>query len=330
MNDRFEPAPPFYGAHLQTVFGQVLRSRLTWPIETVDELVEVEPGVRLLLRCSWQNENGSARKRPAPALLLLHGLEGCDQSVYMIATGLLAYRCGWHVLRMNFRGCGDSLRLCPWLYNAGQAEDLVAVARWLAERSGPFAVAGFSLGANVSLLAAGRDGDRLPGALRAIAAVCPPLDMSACADAMERPINFLYERRFVNSLLRSYRDRQKLAPERYEHGRERGLRTLREFDDVITAHYHGYRDAEDYYRKVSSGGRLHTIAIPTLVLASSDDPFIPHESVRKWEPSSAVHVEITKGGGHVGFIASSDAPGRFWAAERLLHFLEQHVERIRP
>lgn len=322
MNAPFEPALPFYGPHLQTVFGQVLRARLAWPIQTVDELVEVEPGVRLLLRCSWQDDG-----LKHPALLLIHGLEGCDRSVYMIATGLLAYRRGWHVLRMNLRGCGDSLRLCPRLYNAGQAEDLVAVARWLAERSPPFAVAGFSLGANLALLAAGRDGDALPDALRAMAAVCPPLDMSACADALERPTNFVYALRFVRSLLRSYRDRQELSPDLYERGRERGLRTLRAFDEVITAHYHGYRDAEDYYEKASSGRRLEAITIPTLVLSSSDDPFIPEESVRAFHASKDVRHEVTEGGGHVGFIASTSAhtPGRFWAAERLLDFLERHV-----
>ena len=105
-------------------------------------MVEAGEGVRILLRASWRPE------KDRPALLLIHGLEGCDRSPTVISAGTLAYRAGWHVVRMNLRGCGDSLPLCPRLYNAGMTSDLVAVFQWLASRVSSFAVAGFSLGGN--------------------------------------------------------------------------------------------------------------------------------------------------------------------------------------
>ncbi|HXV62121.1 MAG TPA: alpha/beta fold hydrolase [Vicinamibacteria bacterium] len=308
------------GAHLQTIFGQLLRSRLRWSVPTEDAIVEAGDGVRLLLRCSWHPRGGDR-----PTLLLVHGLEGCDRSVYMVATGKRAHQLGWHVIRMNLRGCGDGLEVCPRLYNAGQTADLVAVVEWLAHRVKRFAIGGFSLGAGLSLLTIARERSRLPDELIALAAVCPPLDMSACADALERRSNTLYALRFVRSLKRSYRSRQRLSPERYQKGRERGVTTLRQFDQVITAFYEGYRDAEDYYRSVSAGPGLVAIERPTLVLASRDDPFIPRESVEKWRISPSVELEVTRAGGHVGFVGAAGSPGCFWAAERMLVFLDSQL-----
>jgi predicted alpha/beta-fold hydrolase len=313
-----EPFRPFAflsGGHLQTLAGVLLRAPLRWRHPTEDVVVASdEEGVRLLVRASWQ------RASRRPALVLVHGLEGSDAAPYILATGALAYRAGWHVVRMNLRGCGDSLSLCPRLYNAGLTSDLIAVLRFAARRAPRLALAGFSLGGNLSLLTLARERSQLPDELQVAAAVCPPLDMSACADALERRSNRIYQRHFVRSLLSSYRKRQRLAPELYRAGRERGIRTLRRFDDVITAPYGGYRDAEDYYRSVSPGPRLPAIDRPTLVLAAGDDPFIPRASQTKFSGSEQVTIEIPSGGGHVGFVGRSRAPGRFWAAERLVSF----------
>jgi hypothetical protein len=102
--------------------------------------------------------------------------------------------------------------------------------------------------------------------------VSPPLDLAACADALDRPANFLYQSYFVRNLKAAYRRRQRLRPDLYQAGRERGLRTIREYDEVITAHYGGYASAEEYYATSSSGPRLGALTRPALVLAALDDP----------------------------------------------------------
>jgi predicted alpha/beta-fold hydrolase len=192
----------------------------------------------------------------------------------------------------------------------------------VAARVPRFAITGFSLGGNLTLLTLSRERKDLPRSLFAAAAICPPLDMSACASALERRWNRVYQFQFVSSLNRSYRRRQKLRPDVYEAGRERGVSTVREFDSRITAFYGGYRDAEDYYERVSPGPRLGGIDRRTLILAAGDDPFIPAASMRRWSETDAVSIEIADGGGHVGFVGRSTAPGRFWAADRVLGFLE--------
>jgi predicted alpha/beta-fold hydrolase len=282
-------------------------------------VVESVNGARLLLRATWQ----PGPREAAPALVIVHGLGGSDASSYVLSSGQRAYARGWHVVRMNMRGSGDGEALCPLLYNAGLDGDLIATLDAVAGLVPRVAVLGFSLGANLTLLAAGRGRDRLPEALRALVAVSPPLDLAACADALERWDNRVYQRYFMVMLAAAYRRRHQTRPDLYSAGREVGLRTVREYDDVITAPFGGYEGAVDYYARSSAGPWLETIEHPALVLAAADDPMIPVATLEKWATGSVTR-EITRTGGHVGFVAPSLAPGYFWAAERALDFLEEH------
>lgn len=294
-----------------------MRTALRWPFPSEDIVVPSDDGVQLLVRASWQ-----PRRTDRRAIVFVHGLEGSDRAGYLVSTGIHAFRRGWDVIRMNMRGCGDSLDLCPRLYNAGLTTDLVAVARWLASRTATFAIVGFSLGAGLSLLTLAKERRELPPQLASAVAICPPLDMSRSADALEWRKNWYYGRRFTRSLCASYRARQARSRDRYERGREKNIATLREFDDIITAHYGHYRDAADYYDRVSAGPRLSEIETPTLVLSSTNDPFIPIESVSHWPVGDSVRLELTEGAGHVGFVGRSSAPRFFWASERALDFIE--------
>lgn len=315
----FLPHPLAVGGHRQTLLGFWHRRPLRWELPTEDVVVEAGPDVRLLLRASWH----PGRRDVRPALVLVHGLGGWDASGYVIALGRLAWDRGWHVVRMNMRGAGDSEALCPRLYNAGLDSDLLAAVGSVAGHTPRVAVAGFSLGANVALLAAGRNAGRLPAALVGVAGVSPPLDLAACAGALEHRGNRLYQAYFMSALKSAYARRQRRRPDLFPAGCERGLRSVREYDEAITAPHGGYRDATDYYARASAGQHLATIDRPALVLAAADDPMIPVASVMKWAlpESGLVEREITPTGGHTGFVAPTLAPGRFWAAERVMGFL---------
>jgi len=321
----FAPARLATGGHRQTLLGYWFRRRLRWDAPAEDLVVEAGEDVRLLARVTWQEGRREAR----PVLVVVHGLGGCDAAGYAVATGRLAFAQGWHVARMNMRGAGDAEALCPRLYNAGLDCDLMAVLAALAPHTRALAVIGFSLGANLALLALARGGDRLPPGLAAVAGVSPPLDLAACAQALERPSNRLYQSYFVRNLKAAYRRRQRRRPDLYEDGRERGLRTIRDYDDVITAPYGGYASAAEYYAASSAGPRLLAIERPALVLAALDDPMVPAESVARWPlpASGLVQREMTPTGGHVGFVAPTSASGRFWAAERALAFVTEALGR---
>jgi predicted alpha/beta-fold hydrolase len=154
--------------------------------------------------------------------------------------------------------------------------------------------------------------------------VSPPLDLAACADALERPQNRLYQLYFMHNLREGYRVRQRLRPDLYAAGRERGLRTVRAYDDAITAPYGGHGSAAEYYARSSAGPWLMAITNPALILAADDDPMVPGASVARWPlpASGVVQRQMLPTGGHVGFVAPSAAPVQFWAAERVVAFLD--------
>ena len=127
------------------------------------------------------------------------------------------------------------------------------------------------------------------------------------------------------SLARADRLRQHLLPERYAFGLEQNRRSIREYDDAIIAPHGGYEGADDYYARASAGPNLTLIDRPTLVLAAEDDPMIPAASIARWTPAPTVHIEMPPTGGHVGFVGKTTAPGKFWAAERALAFIEEII-----
>lgn len=314
--------PPWFarGGHVQTLLGFYHRRHLTWTLPSEDLIVESEPGIKVLARATWQPGNREASK----ALLLLHGMGGSDVSSYMISMGLHAWSAGWHVIRMNMRGAGDSWRTCPRLYHAGLEGDLVAMARRVAAETPRVALFGASLGANHVLLALGRSRAALPPEVKAGVAISPPLDLLRCSEALHEIQNRFYVSYFLARLNETYARIQERSGGFYEKGREVGVRTVRDFDERITAPYGGFVSADDYYIRSSSGPWLKEIDRPTLIVSAEDDPMIPADSVRRFDPPPGVVAhELLTTGGHVGFAGKTGAPGWFWAAERALSFLSR-------
>lgn len=319
MTRPFTPFPLTAGGHRQTLLGYLYRRRLLWHPPSEDLVVDAADEVRLLLRASWQ----PGAREAHPALVIVHGLGGCDSATYVHATGLHAWSRGWHVIRANMRSAGDSVRLCARLYNAGLDGDLVAVLRAVSAEVPCLGLVGFSLGGSLALLMLARNAPSIPTGLLGAVAVSPPLDLAECAATIERPVNRVYQRYFMGSLREAYRVRQRLRPDLYAVGREWGTRTVRQYDAAITAPYGGYRDLDDYYASSSAGPRLVAIQHPVLILAARDDPMVPVGSIARWPlpAGGRVRRELTASGGHTGFVGLTDAPGRFWAAERALDFL---------
>src|SRR5437588_695854 len=284
-------------------------------------LVEVEPRARLLIKCRWQTE------RPqAPTLLLVHGLEGSSESLYMRGTAQKAFREGFNVVRMNMRNCGGTEHLTRTLYHSGMTDDIQRVLMdELAGREGlkEIYVAGFSMSGNMVLRLAGDYGVEAPRALAGVAAVSPSIDLSGCADRIERPASTVYRWSFLRSLRRRVRRKSRQHPKLYD---ARGLwrvRTQRQFDERYTAPHGGFRDASDYYARASSLPVIARIRVPTLILHAADDPIIPSEPLR--DPSIAdnpnVLLVVTARGGHVGFVAdATDDEDRYWAENRVVEF----------
>jgi len=280
---------------------------------------EVEPGSRILAKCHWQVE-----PKLRPTLVLLHGLEGSSESGYMLGAADKAFRAGFNVLRVNQRNCGGTANLTPTLYNSGLSGDMRALISELIESDGLPEVfaAGSSMGGNIMLKMAGEFGDAPPPQLKGVVGICPAIDLAACADDLAEFRNVIYSRHFVNSLKRSMKLKAAMYPGMYSLDGLNRVRTVRQFDDVITARYCGFRDAEDYYDRASALRVIARIRVPTLIMTSQDDPFVPFKTFGNgsFPANPNVIVIAPKHGGHCAFISREPGEERFWAEARLVEF----------
>jgi hypothetical protein len=185
--------------------------------------------------------------------------------------------------------------------------------------------AGYSMGGNLVTKMAGEFGAAVPKALRGVCTVCPALDLAACADALERTENYLYQRHFVSGLMAHYARKQKLFPKRYRLKGQGRIRTVRQFDDVITAPQFGYRDAQDYYDQVGAKRVAAEVRMPLLMITAQDDPFVPYASflAARITENPAIRFIAPEHGGHCGFISKHSGAERFWAEQRIVDFCER-------
>lgn len=258
------------------------------------------------------------------AVLIAHGLEGSSGGAYVRGMVRAFNRRGWDALAMNFRGCSGEPNRLLRSYHSGATEDVLHVLRMLISQGyAGVGLIGFSLGANMVLKLLGELGAQAPGELIGGVAISVPCDLRAACEAMARPANAIYMKRFLASLREKVRAKQARFPvELNDEGYAR-LKTFRHFDDRYTAPIHGFCDAEDYWARCSANAFLATIARPTLLLNALDDPFLAPSCF----PSSAasahrfVHLEAPQHGGHVGFVGHGLCADEYYSERRALEFL---------
>jgi predicted alpha/beta-fold hydrolase len=328
FGEPFLPRRPFVSGHAQTIVGNFLPRRSLLP-PPEERLFNVEPEVQVLCHCHWQPERATAM-----TLVIVHGLEGSSESQYVIGTGSKAWAAGMNVVRMNMRNCGDTEHLGPTLYNSSMSGDVGEIARTLIAEDGlqKLALVGYSMGGNLVLKLLGEWGADAPPQVKAAVGVSPAMDLAPSSDALHHPVNRVYEWKFLLALRRRMLRKAALYPERYDVRYLRGMRSMRDFDDQITARYSEFSDAEDYYHRAAAARVIDRIAVPTLVLHSLDDPFIrvlPETRGKLLGNPHVTYMETTHGG-HCAFLAAAaDSYDGRWAERQAIAFL-QRLERRAP
>lgn len=320
----FRPPLLLRNAHLMTLMPRYWPRDLSMPgLPQESRLFTTRPDTQLLGYCHWQDNRTSS-----PTVLLVHGLEGSSESRYMLGITTKAYRTGFNVIRINQRTCGGTEHLTPTLYNSGLSEDYRAIVAELAEHDGLDRIwlAGYSMGGNLVLKAAGELGRSQP-ALAGVLAVCPNIDPTQCAEALEQPRNWIYHKHFLMNLKARLRRKAALFPDRWDLSRLDRISCISEFDDVYTAHDGGYLNGADYYDRAGARHVLDTIAVPALIITAQDDPFIPYSMFTI--PMIQQHPEICmvapRHGGHCGFFhGSRNGEDPYWAENRIVEFLRKH------
>lgn len=316
--------PRFAGGHRQTLYAWSRPRTFPRLPAPVERYFDVEPDARVLAHCHWHGTPAAH-----PTILLLHGLEGSSLAHYMCGMSDKAWAAGWNVVRLNQRNCGNTEHLSRGLYHSGLTHDARHVMNELRERDGirAMAVAGYSLGGNLALKLAGELGDR-PGSLTTVCAVSPTIDLARCVDALERRANLVYQWNFVRNLKARMRRKAAVVPGVYTLDALRNVWSIRRFDDVYTAPYHGFRDSADYYYKASALRVIDRIRVPTLILAAEDDPFVPPVPFRAAAITRNPHITvvITPHGGHCGYVErADDGYDGYWAEREVVRFATAHT-----
>jgi predicted alpha/beta-fold hydrolase len=317
----FRPRRGLRGGHVQTIASFFLRRNTILP--TAEErFIEVEPGVRVLCHCHWQPDRAAAL-----TVLIVHGLEGSSESGYMLGIAAKGLAAGMNVVRMNQRNCGGTEGLSATLYHSGRSADVAAVAENLIgnDKISRLALVGFSMGGNLVLKLAGEWGREGPPEFRTVVAVCPSVDLAASADALHVGRNRLYEQYFLMQLRRRLREKARLFPGEFELSRLHRVKTLREFDDKITAFYCGFTGASDYYARSAASNVVDRITVPAFILHAANDPFIRILPETRAKISANPHITFleTEDGGHCSFIGERNGYDGHWAERQVVEFLRQ-------
>jgi len=313
---RFAPQfePLFRNPHFQTVAAHYWPrpADAQYPVER--RLFRTEPDVEVLV------ESQRPPDRAAGEIVLVHGLEGSGAAGYVRSLSYAAVHAGFAAHRFNMRTCGGTEGLCRTLYHAGLTSDLAAVLRQLrAEGAAPAFLVGFSLGGNVALKLAGEMGDEARELVRGVCGVSVPLDLAAATRRLAQWDNRVYEIRFVRRM------RARIcATGRYHASDFRGLRTVYQLDDRITAPSFGFGNAENYYRTQSAMRYLEGVRVPVLLIQAKDDTFIPFDifGAKELRSNPWIRLVATEHGGHLGFLGRR--PRRFWADAVIMDWIAEH------
>lgn len=296
---KLEPCvPPIWanGGHAQTILGHLLPSpRL--PNKGKRFEIALPDGDTLVGFVQTGTSN--------TVVYIFHGLAGSVDSTYIHRTSLLAQSQGHSVVIVNHRGCGEGVGMAREPYHSGRGEDLSAVIAYgktLFPKHRHVAI-GFSLSGNaLLLLVSGKRGEILPDAAISVNA---PIYLEKTARLLGQGLNRIYDIKFY---LQCRRDMLAGKCDDSLKAKVPRLTSLYEFDNLFTAPAGGFKNREDYYSSCSTHTVLAEIQIPTQIIMSKDDPFVPFDSYAEAKLSKHVNLHVEEFGGHMGYLTRHKTP----------------------
>lgn len=271
-----------------------------------------------------ENRDSGLPIEQQPLLALFHGLEGSSNSHYARAMMRATVAHGWRGVVVHFRGCSGELNRLPRAYHSGDSAEIDWILRRLKQQQdgAPLHAAGVSLGGNALLKWLGEQEAAATAILHSAAAMSAPLDLHAAGTALEQGFNMVYTRHFLVTMKRKSLLKLQMHPGLFDASRVRAARTLREFDDLVTAPLHGFAGVDDYWTRASSKPWLSRIAVPTLLLNACNDPFLPAAALpAPHEMSATVSASFPDAGGHVGFMTGTFPGTLGWPAQVVIDFM---------
>lgn len=256
--------------------------------------------------------------------IISHGLEGHSDRAYVKGMVRAMNGEGIDALAWNFRGCSGEANRQLRLYHNGAIDDLHTVITHVAGDYRKIFLIGFSMGGNLSLLYLGKNEYQIPTVVKGCVTFSVPCDLTDASVALKRRENKIYMKRFLKLLREKVRMKQKQYPDQINDRHYDQLKNFKDFDDRYTAPLHGFDSAEDYWQKCSCRPWLSQIKVPSLIVNSLDDPFLIDGCypVKECSDSCNVTLEMTRHGGHVGFVGRPKEQ-LYWSEKRAVTFIRE-------
>ncbi|MFT5835859.1 MAG: putative alpha/beta-fold hydrolase [Sulfurimonas sp.] len=324
MNKLFKPSFLLKNKHVQTLYSSLFRKIPTHSFDI--EKFELSDGD--FIECYWYNKRDKTMNKPI--VLLFHGLTGSYKSPYIQGTMSELHKNRYDSVVVHFRSSSGIMNKKPNSYHSGKTDDAMEFIKSLIEKyndSKIFGV-GYSLGGNVLLKLLGETGSL--SSFTAAVSVSAPLQLDVCSDKMNSGFSRLYQHLLLKDLNKSLELKYEMHDMKslinLDKKDVKNLSTFYEFDNAYTAPIHGFTSAKDYYAKSSSKQFLKHIQTNTLIIHSLDDPFTtPKILPSKDELSKYVKLEVSKHGGHVGFIEGSPLKPKYWLEERIVTYFNEFI-----
>ena len=323
---QFKPQWWMRNPHLQTMLPTINRRNMR--IDSHVERVELDDGDFLDL--AWT-------ERPAvdsdkPIVIIFHGLEGSIESPYIKGIMTAVKAAGWVGLLMHFRGCSEESNRLLRAYHSGDTEDASYIIDLIGKRypQAPLLALGYSLGGSVLTHYLAQTGAR--STLFAAAVVSAPLLLAESAERIKQGFSKAYQRRLIKrlqaSMVRKFDHFDVRSALNLSIKQVKKLNTFAEFDNRVTAPLHGFKDADDYYQQCSSQQYRHKITTPTLFIHAEDDPFMTQKVIPvASQMSQQIRFELSRYGGHVGFVYGSVLQPKYWLEERIPNWFQELLVR---
>lgn len=261
-------------------------------------------------------------------VVLSHGLEGSSNTGYIRGMAKhLGEMHNYDVVAWNMRSCSGELNRRDKFYHAASCGDLNAVLLHALSRKNykKIHLIGFSLGGNLTAFYASQFGNREISQVCSATIFSSPIHLESSIKKLHNTqIGNFYSESFLVTMRKKALEKQRLGILDVDPERIRACRNFIDFDNLITAPLHGFKDAHEYYEEASAINVIHKTKIPTLFVQSKDDPFLTKECfpLRQARQNKNLFLEITPTGGHVGFMYFNKGLS-FWAEDRSIEFLKE-------
>lgn len=317
----FKPVKGLSNPHIQTMVAKYLNRHDV--VATINEKLELPDGDFVDLAWTEIPEENNTK----PIVVLLHGLQGCEYSHYVKSMFKAIQQKGWIGVLIHFRGCSGKPNRLAHSYHSGYTTDIRYFTEQLKSRYQhcKFAIVGYSLGGNVLTKYLS---ETIDSPYECATVICAPLHLASCSDKINKGFSKIYQNYLLKLLKRETENKIKLGLVKHISLNElKQIKTMRDFDNNVTAPLNGFNGAEHYYKESSGIHILNKITKPCLIIHAQDDPFLSHKHIIAIDSlPDNITFEISSTGGHVGFLTGDSLfKPQYWLETKVPQFLQDFL-----